>query len=408
MQTHLIVGAGQAGGQAARTMRQCGFEGRIIVVGEEPHPPHQRPPLSKAVLLGKVPPEKTHLFKAEWYAENDVELRLRTQVTRVEADAHRLTLDDGSTLDYDKLLLATGATLRRLEISGAELPSVHYLRRIEDALALQSAFQGGTRLVVIGGGFIGLEVAASARQLGCEVTVLEAADRLMGRAMDAWMGAYFERLHESHGVTVRLQQQVTEIVVDGDATKVVTADGAVAADVIVAGIGIVPNDSLARQIGAEVDNGVVVDTQGRTDIADIFACGDVACHHNSRFGRRLRLESWENAQNQAIAAASTMCGEPAHYDPVPWFWTNQFDVNLQLAGMPPNWDSRVLRGDPDSGPFTVFYLAGNTIVACSAVNNAREMRSARTLIEQSVPVTAQQLQDPETDLKVLAKEGAAQ
>jgi 3-phenylpropionate/trans-cinnamate dioxygenase ferredoxin reductase subunit len=408
MQTHVIVGAGQAGGQAARTMRQCGFDGRIVILGEEPHPPHQRPPLSKAVLLGKVPAEKTHLFKAEWYAENDVELHLRTVVTGIEADAHQLTLHDGTTLEYDKLLLATGATLRRLEIPGAELPAVRYLRSIEDALALQSAFQPGARLVVIGGGFIGLEVAASARQLGCEVTVLEAADRVMGRAMDAWMGAYFERLHARHGVTIRLQQEITEIAADGDATRVVTAEDTVTADVIVTGIGIEPNDSLARQIGAEVDNGVVVDAQGRTDIEDVFACGDVACHHNSRFGRRLRLESWENAQNQAIAAASTMCGELAHYDPVPWFWTNQFDVNLQLAGMPPVWDSRVVRGDPDSGPFTVFYLAGNTIAACSAVNNAREMRTARTLIGQSVPVTAQQLQDPETDLKELAKEASAQ
>jgi 3-phenylpropionate/trans-cinnamate dioxygenase ferredoxin reductase subunit len=408
MQTHVIVGAGQAGGQAARTMRECGFEGRIIVLGEEPHPPHQRPPLSKAVLLGKVPPEKTHLYKDEWYAENDVELRLCMAVTGVEADAHRLTLHDGTTLEYDKLLLATGATLRRLEIPGAELPAVHYLRSIEDAVVLQSACQPGVRLVVVGGGFIGLEVAASARQLGCEVTVLEATDRLMGRAMDAWMGAYFERLHARHGVTIRLQQEITEIAADGEATKVVTTQGTVTADVIVAGIGIVPNDSLARQIGAEVDNGVVVDTQGRTSVKDIFACGDVACHHNSRLGRRLRLESWENAQNQAITAASTMCGKQSHYDPVPWFWTNQFDVNLQLAGVPPDWDARVVRGDPDSGPFTVFYLAGDSIVACSAVNNAREMRSARTLIQQSVPVTAQQLQDPETDLKELAKEASAQ
>ncbi len=403
MQTYLIVGAGQAGGQAARTMRQCGFEGRIVIIGDEPHPPHQRPPLSKAVLLGKVPPEKTHLFKPEWYTENDVELRLQTAVTQIDAAAHRLTLDDGSGLDYDKLLLATGATLRRLQIPGAELPAVHYLRRIEDTLALRSACREGARLVVIGGGFIGLEVAASARQLQCEVSVLEAADRLMGRAMDAWMGEYFERLHARHGVSIRLQQQVRAIESDGGACRVVTADDVLPADVIVIGIGITPNDALARQIGAEVDNGVVVDAQGRTSVEDVFACGDVACHHNSRWGRRLRLESWENAQNQAIAAASTMCGSEAQYDPVPWFWTNQFDVNLQLAGVPPHWDARVVRGDPQSGPFTVFYLAGDRVVACSAVNNAREMRSSRVLIEHAAAVTAEQLQNPQTNLKALAE-----
>lgn len=408
MQTHVIVGAGQAGGQAARTLRQCGFEGRIIILGEEPHPPHQRPPLSKAVLLGKVPPEKTHLFKAEWFAENDVELRVATTVTHVDADAHRLTLEEGGTIDYDKLLLATGAILRRLDIPGAELPAVHYLRRIEDTLALQSVLQPGVRVVVIGGGFIGLEVAASARQLGCEVTVLEAADCLMGRAMDPWMGAHFERLHAHNGVTIRLQQTVEAIETDGNACRVVTAEGTLPANVVVVGIGIAPNDTLARQIGAETDNGVVVDAQGRTSVQDVFACGDVACHHNTRYGQRLRLESWENAQNQAIAAASTMCGTQAHYDPVPWFWTNQFDANLQLAGVPPGWNLRVVRGDPESGPFTVFYLTDDKIVACSAVNNAREMRSARTLIEQSVPVTAQQLQDPQTDLKEMAKEAPAQ
>ncbi|MDH3451704.1 MAG: FAD-dependent oxidoreductase [Gammaproteobacteria bacterium] len=407
MQTHVIVGAGQAGGQAARTMREYGFAGRIIIVGDEPHPPHQRPPLSKAVLLGKIPPEKTHLFKAEWYADNGVELRLQTEVTRIDADTHKLTLHDGSTLDYDKLLLATGATLRRLEIPGADLAAVHYLRRIEDTLQLQSALQPGRRLVVIGGGFIGLEVAASARQLGCEVSVLEAADRLMGRAMDPWLGAYFERLHARNGVTIRLQQQVSAFEARDGACNVVTAADTLTADVIVVGIGIVPNDALARQIGAEVDNGVIVDAQCRTSVPDVFACGDVACHHNTRFGKRLRLESWENAQNQAIAAASTMCGDPARYDPVPWFWTNQFDVNLQLAGAPPRWDSRVVRGDPDSGPFTVFYLADDRIVACSAVNNAREMRAARALIEHAVPFTAQQLQDPETNLIALAKEASA-
>ncbi len=407
MQTHVIVGAGQAGGQAARAMRDCGFSGRIVIVGDEPHPPHQRSPLSKAVLLGKVPPEKTHLFKAEWYQENDIELRLQTTVTQIDPGAHTVSLNDAATLDYDKLLLATGATLRRLDIPGADLPLVHYLRRIEDTVQLRSALRPGARLVVIGGGFIGLEVAASARQLGCEVIVLEAADCLMGRAMDPWMGRYFEQLHARNGVDIHLQQQVNELQAADGACKVVTAGDTLTADVVVVGIGIEPNDALARQIGAEVDNGVIVDGQCRTSVEDVFACGDVACHHNTRFGGRLRLESWENAQNQAIAAAESMCGNPANYDPVPWFWTNQFDVNLQLAGAPPGWDARVVRGDPDAGPFTVFYLADDKIVACSAVNNAREMRATRTLIERAVPFTAQQLQDPETNLIALAKEASA-
>jgi 3-phenylpropionate/trans-cinnamate dioxygenase ferredoxin reductase subunit len=402
--TFVIAGAGHAGGRAAEALRSADFDGRIVLIGEENYPPYERPPLSKELLRGDDGVERTFLNPADFYAGKGIEHRPGTRVEGIEAEAHRLRLGDGEALDYDKLLLTTGGRVRRLTLPGAELDGVHYLRGIDDSLAIRKALAADASIVIIGGGFIGLEVASSARARGCKVSVIELQDVLLGRVADAEIGRLLADVHGAHGVEVLTGVGVERLEGDGRVRRVVCSNGrALDADAVIVGIGIIPNAELAEEAGLEVDNGIVVDVFGRTSDADIHAAGDVANHPNPILGHRVRLESWQNAQNQGISVARNMCGVGAPYAEVPWFWSDQFDINLQMAGAPESWDRLVWRGDPASNRFIVFYMAGDVVVAVNAFNLGREVRIAKFLIERKTRLADADLADEGIKLRDLAR-----
>ncbi|HSV46617.1 MAG TPA: FAD-dependent oxidoreductase [Ramlibacter sp.] len=367
---YVIVGAGQAGGWAAWTLRNSGFAGEVVLLGEEKHPPYQRPPLSKEVLLGQKPPQSTYL----WPGGLDVDLRLGVQVRKVDRAGRAVVFADGSSLAYDKLILATGGRVRRLELPGA-----HYVRTIEDTLGLQAALRSGRDVTVVGGGWIGLEAAAAARSLGCRVTVVEAAERLCNRVMPPVVSDYLKSLHERNGVEVRL-----------NATVLPTPD-----TTFVVGIGILPNVELAAEAGLVVNNGIVVDEFGVSSDPDILAVGDVANLNG------VRLESWANAQNQAVAMARTLAGTPTPYREIPWFWSIQYGVNMQFLGLPAAGHEVVQRGRPDNDQFSLFFLDGRRIAAMVAVNAMRELRVCKRIMERGVLVDAAQLADERFTLQDL-------
>ncbi len=403
----VIVGAGQAGGWAARTLRDEGFEGRIVLIGEEDYAPYERPPLSKAVLLGEAAAESCALFPDADYRERDVEFRPGRRVTRLLPGAHRIELDDGSDLDYHRLMLATGSRPRPLPIPGVDLAGIHYLRVIPDTLAIRGDVAAGKTALIVGGGWIGLEAAAGLRKLGMEVVVVEAADQLCGRVLSPEMGQWMLEFHTGHGVDVRLGTGVERFEGGGRVERAVLGDGSVVeTPLAVIGIGVIPNTELAADAGLDVDNGIVVDETGRTSDADIFAAGDVTNHPNALFGRRVRLESWENAQNQAIATGRAMLGKGEPYAEIPWFWSDQYDVNLQLIGLPDGWDETVNRGDPAAspeGPFCVFYLKGGRIDGGLAVNNGRDLRFAKRLMQAGKQVAAAELADTGIKMQSILK-----
>ena len=402
--TFVIAGAGHAGGRAAEALRSADFDGRIVLIGEENYPPYERPPLSKELLRNDDGVERTFLNPAEFYAGKGIEHRPGTRVEGIEAEAHRLRLGDGEALDYDKLLLTTGGRVRRLTLPGAELDGVHYLRGIDDSLAIRKALAADASIVIIGGGFIGLEVASSARARGCAVSVIELQDVLLGRVTDPEIGRLLADVHGAHGVEVLTGIGVERLEGEDRVRRVVCSGGAVLdADAVIVGIGIIPNAELAEEAGLEVDNGIVVDVFGRTSDPDIHAAGDVANHPNPILGHRVRLESWQNAQNQGINVARNMCGVGAPYAEVPWFWSDQYDINLQMAGAPESWDRLVWRGDPASDRFIVFYMNGDVVVAVNAFNLGREVRIAKILIERKTRVADADLADEGIKLRDLAR-----
>lgn len=399
--TFVVVGGGQAGGQAIQTLLDESPDSRIVLVGEEALVPHERPPLSKEVLSGEKDPDCTFLKPEAFYRERGVELRLGTRATAIDRARRHVDLS-GESIGYDKLLLATGARVRRLNVPGENLPGIFYLRTVQDSLAIRENLKSGATLVVVGGGFIGLEAAAAARTRGCRVVVLEMQPTLLNRVVAPEIGKIYEDLHRSRGVEVRTGVVVSGFSGAGRVERVMCSDGTtILADTVVIGIGIVPNTELAREAGLAVDNGIVVDEYGQTSEGDIFAAGDVTNHPNPLLGKRLRLESWQNAQNQAIAAARSMLGKPTPYAEVPWFWSDQYDVNLQMLGIPDQWDRVVLRGDVGQLKFSAFYLTGDVVVGASAINSAKDIRPARQLIAQKRSVDPGALANPNVPLKAL-------
>ena len=400
-ETFIVVGAGHAGGRAVEALRAQAFTGRIVLVGAEPHLPYERPPLSKELMQEKPGFDFSFIRERAFYADNEVELCLGVAAAELDVAARRLALADGRELAWDKLLLTTGGRVRRLDLPGAGLANIHTLRTLDDARAISAALIPGARLVIIGGGFIGLEVAASARQRGAHVWVLEAAGRLMGRAVSPDVAAALMDLHRTNGVEVRLGAAISAFEGGGKVAAVVTGDGPLAADLVVVGIGISPDVELASAAGLEADNGIVVDEHCRTSAPNVFAAGDATNHFSPIYGRHMRLESWLNAQNQAIAAARNMCGVDAPYAEVPWFWSDQFDANLQMAGAPQEWDEIVTRGDIGARDFISFQIAGGRVVGATCVNRARDMAVARRLISRQAPVTPSALADADTPLRSL-------
>ncbi len=398
--TIVIIGAGHAGGRAAETMRQAGFTGAITLIGEEAHVPYERPPLSKELLAGDEAVDKIFLNPLGFYDENGIELRLETHAQAIDRDNHNVRLADGNSLAYDRLLICTGARVRRLRCRGADLAGIHYIRTIDDTLALRPALKDGARVVVVGGGFIGLEVASSARARGAKVTVVELADQVLARVTDPAVSDLVADLHRANGVHVMTGVTVERISGNGRAAEVICSDGeTIAADVVVVGIGILPNQEIAAKAGLNTADGIIVDEFGRTSDPDIFAAGDVAFHYNPILGRHLRLESWANAQNGSIAVARNMVSKPEPYAELPWFWSDQFDLNLQLVGVPETWDRLVTRGDPKSGRCVIFYMQGNRVTGATTFNQGREMRSCRRLIESGMEVADEVLADEATRLR---------
>lgn len=405
IETIAIVGAGQAGGWAARTLRSEGFVGRIHLVGEENHPPHERPPLSKGVITGLAQAESVHLWDASALEELDLDFRPGVRAVRIDPDTRTLASDDGAVVSYDRLLLATGSRVRTLDVPGADLEGIRYLRTIEDSVFIRDGLAAGRRLLVVGGGWIGLEVAASARTLAVEVALVELADRLCVRTLPTEIAAYVQRLHEGHGVEVHLGRSVQAFEKGGEHAVVAQLDDGsrLAVDLVVIGVGIVPNTSLAEAAGLTVGNGIVVDEMGRTSAAGVFACGDAASFPHPRLARRIRLESWANAQNHAIHVAKAMLDKETRYDTVPWFWSDQYDMNLQILGFPETWGRALYRGEVESGSFSAFFLDGGRIEAMIAINNGRDIPVTRRLMEGDKRVEAAHLANPDLRLKELLK-----
>ncbi|MFE4726199.1 NAD(P)/FAD-dependent oxidoreductase [Microbacterium sp. NPDC056736] len=400
----VIVGGGLAAGKAVERLRTEGFDGDVTVVTAERHPPYQRPPLSKGYLQGVEGPDAVVLHPSEWYADGMADLRTGTVAVAVEPGDGRVVLDDGTTLAFDALLLATGSSPRRLPLEGAELPGVRTLRTLDDADALAADLRdGGRRLVVIGSGWIGMEVAATARTLGNDVTVLERGEVPLASAIGAEMGAVFRDLHRAHGVDLRASVGVDRIL-GGDRVTAVVVDGEeVAADLVVVGVGAAPNLALAEEAGIAVDNGILTDAGLRTDAPGVYAAGDVANAFHPGIRRRLRSEHWENALKGGAVAARSMLGIEASHDSIPYFYTDQFDVSMELSGYPPLMRDAelVVRGDAEARQFIAFWVGEDTVVGAMSVNVPKTTKTVQALIRSGDRVDRERLGDENVPLEGL-------
>ena len=397
----VIVGAGQAGGSAALQLRSAGFEGALTLIGAEPHPPYERPPLSKAYLTGDLAYDSLLLRPLEFYRDQNVQLLTDTSVTSINLVEKVVMTSDKQALRFDKLLLATGARPRQLPISGADLPGVHYLRTLGDVAALQNTMRRAQNVCLIGGGYVGLEFASVARKAGLKVTVLEAADRLLQRVTTPEMSEYFADLHRSHGVEVCVGARIQEIQGAHQVERVVCEHGTVTADLVLIGIGALPNVEIAEAAGLACDNGIQVDEMCRSSHPDVFAAGDCTNHPNALLKRRLRLESAPNATDQARVAATNMMGANETYCTVPWFWSDQYTSKLQAVGFSSDGTQSICRGDKAAHQFAMFYLKENRLVAVEAINSAKAFMAGKRLYGHELD--PDQLADPATDLRSLIK-----
>ena len=379
--TVVIAGAGHAAGQTIVSLRQGGFAGRIVMVGEEPYLPYQRPPLSKKFLAGELDVPRLLLRQEKFYAEHRVDVLLNTRVLRVQPGSRTAELSTGESLTYDKLVLATGSRVREVALPGHGLAGVHYLRTVDDVERIRPDFRPGASLVIVGAGYIGLEVAAVAIGLGLKVTVVEMADRVMARVDAPQISAFMASMHRAAGVEIRCNLGVQAFAGETRLRGVVGSDGVeMPADLAIVGIGILPNVELAADAGLVCDNGIMVDEYCRTSDPDILAVGDCTNHPNPLLGRRLRLESVHNAQEQAKTAAMTLLGRLEPYAQIPWFWSDQYDLKLQIVGLSSATDQAVVRGDPESRSFAVFFLNAGRLTAVYAINSPREFMLSKKLI----------------------------
>ncbi|MDI1327604.1 MAG: FAD-dependent oxidoreductase [Brevundimonas sp.] len=393
----LIIGAGHAGGSVAALLKQYGFDGQIVLAGEETAPPYQRPPLSKAWLKGEAEMETLLLRPESFYAEQGIDLRTGVTATAIDAVAKTVTFVDGTIEPYDTLILATGSTARKLPVPGANRPELIELRTLHDAERLKTALGPGKRLAVVGGGYVGLEAAASARALGAEVVVIERMDRVLQRVASEPLSAFFTAHHRGHGVEIRTGVEVTGF----EAGGVRLADGElIPADAVLVGVGALARDGLARTAGLACDNGVAVDETARTSDRNIYAVGDMTQRPIPAMGGRImRLESVPNALEQAKQAAAAITRRPAPSPEVPWFWSDQYEIKLQIAGLPFDADRQVVRGDPESGRFAVFHLRGDRIVCVEAVSAPSEFMAGRQMIGRGTAVDFAKLIDPAVSIK---------
>jgi len=374
----IIVGTGQAGLKAAETLRQKGYDGSLVMIGEEPFLPYQRPPLSKAYLKGEMDEERLFLRPEAYFETAGIDLRLTEKVTAIDPAGHRVTLADGTGLTYFSLLIATGTRARKIPLDGAELDGVFSLRTMQDVAAIRAPLEAAENIVILGGGYIGMEFAAVAAKLGKTVSVVEARPRVMERSVAPIVSEHFHRLHRENGVSLLLETGVARIGGEGRVSAVELSDGTdLPADLILMAVGAEPVTELAQSAGVTVSNGIQVDECARTSAPDIFAAGDCTVFPSARYGRIVRLESVQNAIDQAKIAAGTMLGETVPYDPVPWFWSDQYDAKLQIAGLSEGYDRTELDGDPASGSFSLRYFKNGGLIAVDAVNAPRAHMLAR-------------------------------
>jgi 3-phenylpropionate/trans-cinnamate dioxygenase ferredoxin reductase subunit len=407
-QTFVIIGASLAGGRAAEALRKEGFDGRLVLAGAEPEQPYERPPLSKEYLRGDLAREKLFIIKPEFYQEQEIELRLGVAATRIDTKERAVEVADGERLPFDRLLIATGGRPRKLAVPGSELEGIYELRTVADSDRIAAELQPGRRLVVIGAGFIGAEVAATARSKGLEVSVLEMAPVPLGRALSEEMGNVFAEIHRDHGVQLYTNEAVERFEGSRRVERVMSSSGrAIDCDLVVAGVGIEPNVELAEAAGLAVDNGIVVDEYCETSVPGCFAAGDVARFYHPLLGERIRVEHWSNAQKQGAAAAKSMLGRREPYDEVPWFWSDQYDINLQLIGHATSWDEVIVRGSLADRAFTAFYMKDGRLRAALTVNRFKDIAPSRQLIRQAISIDPKRLRDEDVELRSLIPQPAS-
>lgn len=399
-ETFVIVGASLAGATAAETLRREGFDGRLILVGDEPERPYERPPLSKDYLRGDTA-EKPYVHAESFYPDNEIELWTSTRVTGIDAGLRELLLEGDRRIGYDRLLLTTGAVPRRLDVPGAELDGIHYLRTLADSHRIGERIERGQRLVVIGSGWIGAEITASARQKGCEVTVIERGSLPLERVLGPEVGRIYLDLHHDHGVEFLPETTVERFEGEGSVERVVTRDGAsIETEFVVVGVGVAPRTGLVERC-LEIDNGIVVDEQLQTSAPGVFAAGDVANAHHPFYGRRIRVEHWANARNQGAVAAQAMLGQDVSYDEIPYFFSDQYDIGMEYGGFASSWDEVVFRGDVEGREFVVFWLEDGRVLAGMNVNIWGVNDNIRELIRSRKQVDRERLTDPEIPIAEL-------
>ena len=401
-QRYVIVGANLAGGTAAMTLREEGFDGEIVLIGAEPHPPYERPPLSKEYLQGGKPFEDALLKPVNFYADQSIQTRFGMRAVRVDPRDQAIELEGGGRVPYDKVLVATGARNRRLRIHGADLEDVYDLRTVDDADRIRARSRNGSRAVLVGMGFIGSEVAASLRHRGVEVTVIEPFKTPLYRVLGEQIGRVFEALHRENGVRMSFEESVTAFEGTGHVQRVMTSAGRrIECDFVVVGVGVEPVTDLMVDSGVKIDNGIVVDEYCQTNVEGIYAAGDVSNHFHPLFSRRIRVEHWQNAIHQGRAAARSMLGKREPYSDVHWFWSDQYDCNVQYAGFHTGWDELVVRGSLQERSAVVFYMQEQRIAAAVAFNRGRDLQRAMSLIKVQVQVEPAVLRDESVDLRSL-------
>ncbi len=402
MKQVVIVGASHAAAESIASLRKFGWQGKILLVGDEAMLPYQRPPLSKAYYKGEVPADKLLIRPESFYQKNEVDLMLGRRVTSIDRENKSIELDDSESVAYDYLILATGTRARRLPIEGADLDNIHYLRSKEDVDGIKASLSRGAKLLIVGAGYIGLEVAASAVKQGVEVIVLEAMDRVLARVTSPEISTFYQQLHKQEGVEIRLNASLYRFEQSGSGLCAVDSDGErIEFDSAIVGIGVIPNVELAEAAKLSCDNGIVVNEYAQTDDPAIYAIGDCSNHHNILYDRRIRLESVPNAVEQAKVAAKSICGEPVVYDQLPWFWSDQYDVKLQTAGLLQGHDQVVIRGYRESRKLAAFYLKQGILIAVDALNSPAEFMLSKKLIQQKASPNTEQLADPNVSLKEL-------
>ena len=398
----VVIGSGQAAIQTVMSLKRNEFTGSIKVIGEEDHLPYQRPPLSKDFLLEEYKPERVSLKKKEFYEENGVDLILGKRAESIDTILKEITLSDENKIRYDQLVIATGSRVRKLNVPGSDKKGIYYLRDLDDANALKQRLKKNKKMVIVGAGYIGLEVASVAASLGVEVTVIEMANRVMNRTVDPMISSYYQKLHESHGVKIHLDNGLKAFEGDDSVNAVLCSDGLMLeAELVVIGAGVLPNQEIAIEAGLECNNGIMVNEFGETSTAHVYACGDCTNHPNKGLNTRLRLESVHNAMEQSKTVANTIMGNKEPYDQVPWFWSDQYDHKLQLVGISGDHDEVVMRGLESEQKFLLFYLKNSELIAVNAINSSKEFLICRKLVANKVKISSDVIKDQSVNLNDL-------